>query len=74
MDHQRVTGHISTGYDPKSSGSGGGAIQKVLTYLCGLLIISVVYTLCGALALQSVELQRSLGDAAVQDSTLESVI
>ena len=33
-----------------------------------------VYTLCGASALQSVELQRSLGDAAVRDSTLESAI
>ena len=25
--HQRVTEHISTGYEPKSSGSGGGAIR-----------------------------------------------
>ena len=24
--HLRVTGHISTGYDPKSSGSGGGIL------------------------------------------------
>ena len=74
MAHQRVTGHISTGDYPTYYGSGGGAIQRVLTNVCGLLIVLVVYTLCGALALQSVELQRSLGDAAVQDSTLESVI
>ena len=33
-----------------------------------------IYTLCGASALQSVELQRSLGDAAIQDSALESAI
>ena len=43
-------------------------------YLRGLLIVLVVYTLCGALDLQSVELQRSLGDTAVRDSTLESEI
>ena len=43
-------------------------------YLRGLLIVLVVYTLFGALTLQSVELQRSLGDAAVRDSTLESAI
>ena len=39
-------------------------------YLRGLLIVLVVYTLCGASALQSVELQRSIGDAAVRHSTL----
>ena len=33
-----------------------------------------MYTLCCALTLQSVELQRSLGDAAVSDSTLGSTI
>ena len=32
------------------------------------------HTLFGASALQSFELQRSLGDAAVRDSTLESMI
>ena len=37
-------------------------------YLRGLLFALVVNTLCGAL--QSIELQRSLGDAAVQHSTL----
>ena len=43
-------------------------------YLRGLLFVLVVYTFCGALVLLSVKLQRSLGDAAVQDSTLESAI
>ena len=44
------------------------------TYLRGLLFVLVIYTLCGASALQSVEIQRSLGDADVWDSTLESAI
>ena len=44
----------------------------VLTYLRGLFLVLFIFTLCGAWALQSVELQRSLGDAAVRDSTLES--
>ena len=39
-----------------------------------LLIVLVVYTSCGALDLQSIKLQISLDDAAVQDSTLESAI
>ena len=47
---------------------------SINAYLRGLLFVLVVYTLCGALALQTVELQRSLGDAAVQHSTLESAI
>ena len=66
-----MTGHISTGYEPKSSGSGGGILLKYNAYnLRGLLFTLVVYTLCGASALQSIELQRSLGDAAVRNSTL----
>ena len=44
--HQHVTGHIFTGYDPKCSGSGGGAILLVLTYLCGLLLLSWSFILC----------------------------
>ena len=72
--HQRVIGHISTGYELKSSGLGGGAILYVLAYLRGLLIVLVIYTLCGASALQSVELQISLGDASIRDSTLESAV
>ena len=55
-------------------GSGGGVILSVLTALGGLLIFLVVYSSCGAFALQYFELQMSLGDAAVQDSTLESAI
>ena len=43
-------------------------------YLRGLLFVLVIYTLCGALALQYVKLQRNLGNAAVQQSTLESAI
>ena len=38
--------------------------------LRGLLFIFVVYTLCGALVLQSIELQISLGDVAFQHSML----
>ena len=38
--------------------------------LRGLLFTLFVYTLCGASALQSIELQRSLADAAVWHSTL----
>ena len=38
--HQGVTEHISTGHDPKSSGSCGGAIQYLLTYLRSLLFVS----------------------------------
>ena len=38
------------------------------------MFVFVVYTLCGASALQSVELKRSIGDSAVQDSMLESTI
>ena len=34
----------------------------------------VVYTLCGTSALKSVELQRSIGDAAVQEITLKYAI
>ena len=63
--HQYVTGYIYTGYEPKYSGSGGGVIIQVLTHLCGLLFVLVIYTLCGASALQSVELQRRLSDATV---------
>ena len=74
MAHQHVTGNISTGGDPKSSRLGGSSIQKVLKYLCGLLIVLVIYTLCGASALQSVKLQGSIGDVAVGDITLESAI
>ena len=62
--HQRVTGHISKGHKPKSSGSGRGAIRQVLTYLRGLLFVLVVYNLFGGSVLYSVEPQRSLGDAA----------
>ena len=40
-------------------------------YIRGLLFVLVLYILCGASALQSVEFQRSLGDAAVRDSTFE---
>ena len=69
-----MTGHISTGYYPLSSGSNGGVILYLLTYLHGLFFVIVFYTLCGALSLQYVKLDRSLNDAAVQDSTLESVI
>ena len=69
-----MTGHISTGYDPKSSGSGAGVLIQVLTYLRCLLFVLVVYNLCGASALHSVEIQRIIGDAAVRDSTLESAI
>ena len=69
-----MTGHISTGYEIKFYGLGGGAIQKVLAYLHVFLIIFVVYTFCGALALQSVKLQRSISGSDVQDSTLESAI
>ena len=72
--YERMTGHISTGYETKSSGLGGGAIRSVSMYLRGLLCVLVLYTLCGALELQSVKLQRSLDDAAVRDSTLESAI
>ena len=43
MDHQRVNGHISTGYEPKSSGPGGG----VLIYV--LMRIYVVYFCLGRL-------------------------
>ena len=38
-------------------------------YLSGLLFVLVIYTLCGALALRTVELQICLGDGAVPDST-----
>ena len=43
-------------------------------YLRGLLYVLFDYALCGASSLQAVELQISLGDDAVRDSTLESVI
>ena len=43
----------------------------IRTYLRGLLFVLFIYTLCGASALQSVELQRSLGDTDVQYSALE---
>ena len=72
--HQHVNGYISTGCEPKSSRSGGGDVRQVLTYLRGLLFVLDMYATCGASALQSFELQRSLGDAAVQDSTLKSAI
>ena len=72
--HQSVTGYISTGYKLNSSRSGRGDIQHVLTYIYCLLFILVVYTLYGVSAMQSIKLHRSLGDAAVQDSTLESEI
>ena len=49
----------------KSSRSSGGAIQKLLMYIRGLLIILVVYNFCGTSALQSVELQRSRGHGDV---------
>ena len=42
--------------------------------LHSLLFVLVVYTLCGALALQTIELRRSLGDAAVWDRTFGSKI
>ena len=72
--HQRNTGHISTGYEHKYYGSGGGAVQLLLTYLSDLFFVLVIYTLCGTSALHTVELQNILGDAAFQDSTLESAI
>ena len=65
MAHQHVTGYIFTGYEPKSSGLGGGAVQLLLTYLSDLFFVLVIYTLCGALSLQSFKLQRSLGDTGV---------
>ena len=39
--HQRVMGHISTGYELKCSRSRRGATQQVLTYLRGLFIFWV---------------------------------
>ena len=47
-----MTGYISTGHETKSFGSGGGAIRLVLTYIRGLLLVLVFYTLCGATALR----------------------
>ena len=72
-----LLGHTSvspTTSSPVYFGSDGGVILSVLTYLGGLLIVLVVYSSCGAFALQSFELQISLGDAAVRDSTIESAI
>ena len=72
--HQHVMGHISMGHEPKSSRSDRDTIKIVLTDLRRLMFVLVVYNLCGASALQSVKLQISLGDAAVQDITLGSKI
>ena len=47
---------------------------SINAYLRDLLFVLVIYTLFGASALQSVKLPRSLGDAAVQHSMLESPI
>ena len=53
----------------------GRRSHMISTYIsCGLMFVLVIYTLCGASALHSVELQRSLGDAAVRYSTLGSNI
>ena len=72
--HQRVTGYVSTGYKPKSFGSGGSVLIQVLRHIRRLLFVLVIYTLCGASALQYVKLQRSLSDTAVRDSKSESTI
>ena len=69
-----MNGHISTVYQTKSSGSGGGVFIQILTYLQSLLFFLLVYTLCGSMALQSVKLQISFGDAVVRHGTLESAI
>ena len=44
---------------------------SINAYLRGLLFVLVVYNLCGDSALQTVKLQRSLGEAAVRHITLE---
>ena len=49
---QRVTGHMSIGHEPNSSGSGGVSIRSVITYLRGLLFILVIYTFCRSKALR----------------------
>ena len=48
--------------------------DKYLPYLRGLLFVLVFNTFCGASALPSIKLKRSLGDVAVRDSTFGSTI